>query len=392
MKKILIVGAGEFQLPGILEAKKQGYYTIATDGNPNAIGKKFADEFFHIDVTDIEGNYQLAIEKKIDGVCSIASEVSVETVAFISEKLNLVGNAYKIAKLSHNKEEYYRLFSTKGLPIPKTYVYGQDNLDLINSEYVITKPSKGSGSRLVKKLKLQELQEFVTVNQDKHHADESILVQEYIKGKELTVDGFVYKGQTYILAISEEKRNPEICENVSYELEFPPQFINKIKDQILGLSKQIATEIGIQYGPFHLELLINSNDELYLIDFSLRGGGFKLFTDIIKRTSGIDVLKEYILSVMGNEISLNQPSKFDPVILKFLYSDRSGVIKEIKNNNPFNIGEDYMVGILVDLNEKVQRPSCGRDRLAYIISWGGDIQAVKEKIKEIESMIEFTII
>ena len=43
MKKILIIGAGFLQQFVIKKANELNYYVFALDGNPNAIGFKYAD-------------------------------------------------------------------------------------------------------------------------------------------------------------------------------------------------------------------------------------------------------------------------------------------------------------------------------------------------------------
>ncbi|MCX7920745.1 MAG: ATP-grasp domain-containing protein [Clostridia bacterium] len=391
MKKLLIIGAGEFQLPGIIEAKKQGYYVIATDGNPNALGKDYADEFYHLDVRDLEANYKLAKEKEISGVVAVSSEVSVETVAYVSEKLNLVGNKFEVAVLCHNKEAYYKAFSKNGINVPSTFCYG-DNVEEIKTEYVIIKPGKGSGSRLVHKVRKEDIDAHVAIYRNEFNADESILIQEYVKGKEITVDGFVYNDSVSVVAISHEKCDPEISNSVSYELDFPPRWINtEIYDRIADISSKSAKAAGIEFGPFHMELIINDQQELYLIDFALRGGGFKLFTDIIEKTSGVNALQEYIRGAMGEEIQIKQPEIFDPVIMRFLYADKKGILQEIGGSSLEGVYSDYMLGFLKSVGDVVDRPSSGRDRLAYIICWGTEMDKVTDRMETITSSIKFTI-
>ena len=46
MKKLLIIGASILQLPAIKKAKELGYYVGVIDYDQNAVGIKFADEFF----------------------------------------------------------------------------------------------------------------------------------------------------------------------------------------------------------------------------------------------------------------------------------------------------------------------------------------------------------
>ena len=52
MKRILIIGAGFLQDFVIRKAKLMGYYTLAVDGNPSAIGFSHADKSAVINIVD----------------------------------------------------------------------------------------------------------------------------------------------------------------------------------------------------------------------------------------------------------------------------------------------------------------------------------------------------
>ena len=68
MEKILIIGASILQLPAIIKAKEYGYHTIVADFDPNALGIKYADEYYNVSTIDVEGITQLAERIKPDGI------------------------------------------------------------------------------------------------------------------------------------------------------------------------------------------------------------------------------------------------------------------------------------------------------------------------------------
>lgn len=43
-KRLLVLAAGILQVPVIKKAKEMGVYVIAADGDPYAVGLKYADE------------------------------------------------------------------------------------------------------------------------------------------------------------------------------------------------------------------------------------------------------------------------------------------------------------------------------------------------------------
>ena len=61
---LLIVSAGNLQVPAILKAKKLGYYTIVTDQSPKSPGFSYCDEKILLSTKDIEGHELLAKKLK----------------------------------------------------------------------------------------------------------------------------------------------------------------------------------------------------------------------------------------------------------------------------------------------------------------------------------------
>ena len=394
MANILVVGAGRFQAKGIIEVKEKGHYVIAVDGDPFAVGKKYSDEFHHVDIKEKLKILELARQKKVNAVISIASELSIETVSFISERLELVGIPYETAVLSHNKKKYYNLFEKNGIIVPETCSLENFNINNISTDYIIIKPSKGSGSRGVEKINRRLIADY---NFDYYSSrilreDEEVLFQEYICGKEMTVDGMVVNGIFYLLAISQEVNCPEISDTVSRELVFPPTWITEqISMKIRSICQKIATLLELDFSPMHFEYKINDNGDIYLIDFSLRGGGFDLFTEIVEMTSGINVVSEYINGSLSENVNIYQPKIFNPVILRFLYAEKKGILKEVVGLERIQEIKNCIFGVLKNINDEIYRPKDGTTRLAYLITWGETHNIALNSADSIEESVFFRI-
>jgi len=393
MKKILIVGAGEFQTQGIIESKKLGYFTIAMDGNPDAVGKKYADKFIPIDIRDKEKCLDWAKQFKIDGVVSIATEVAVETVAYISEKMNLTGNSFRVVTLSHDKAEYYKKLREIGLSIPITFPYSPENVKKIPTDLIIMKPSKGSGSRGVQRLLKNQIYNVIKSYSKKYIIDdEKVLVQEYIKGKELTVDGFINNETFSLLAVSEEMNDPRYGNTFSSELIFPPVWIDDLTINKIKLAcMRICKEFNVKFGPIHLEFKLTDSGNLYIIDFSLRGGGFDVFTKIIKLTSGVDILSLYLKASLGEKVFIPTINEFKPVTLSFIYPETEGYIEKINGMKLEGIHSDYCLFFNYKKGEWIDKPESGKQRIGYYICWGIDFKEVIKIRNKIKARIKIII-
>ena len=118
MQKLAIIGASYLQLPLVEKAKKMGLYTVCFAWPEGAVCKEETDEFYPISVVEKERILNICSEKHIDGICTIASDVSAPTVAFVAEKMGLVGNSYEAAIKANNKFLMRNAFVEAGVPCP----------------------------------------------------------------------------------------------------------------------------------------------------------------------------------------------------------------------------------------------------------------------------------
>ena len=192
MKKILFIGAGLFQVDGILKAREMNLFTIAIDGNPESIGKKFAHEFECIDITNEVLVFDFAIKNNIDGAVSIASDVSMPSLGYLVTKLKIIGYDYSTIKIVNNKDELFEKLNKK-IKIPKTISFDGKILSkkIFKSNKYIIKPSKGSGSRGVKTSSSLLNFNFNDYKKNFLKRNEKIIIQDFIHGKEITVDGII---------------------------------------------------------------------------------------------------------------------------------------------------------------------------------------------------------
>ena len=142
---LIIIGAGESQVPFIEKAKKFKLKTVVIDKNPNSPGFKIAD--IQIPISTYKTNkviFELEkLSKKYNFVSVIcrSSGKALYTAAEISEKFKLKGLSKKIIPIAIEKSEL-RLFCNKNnLPMPKGIkIKNYKNFNLQFPLPVIVKP------------------------------------------------------------------------------------------------------------------------------------------------------------------------------------------------------------------------------------------------------------
>ena len=119
MKKLAVIGASYLQLPLVRKAKDMGLEVHCFAWAEGAVCKELADYFYPISIVEKEEILKVCQEVGIDGICTIASDVAAPTVAYVANKMNLVGNDYEAAVMANNKYPMREAFMKAGVPCPK---------------------------------------------------------------------------------------------------------------------------------------------------------------------------------------------------------------------------------------------------------------------------------
>ena len=119
MKKIVIIGANDYQNPLILKANENGYETHVFAWKDGSIGEKTADFFYPISIVEKEKILEECKKIKPDAVASIGSDLAMVTVNYLAKELNLPGNSLECTKISTNKYEMRKAFKEAGVDVPR---------------------------------------------------------------------------------------------------------------------------------------------------------------------------------------------------------------------------------------------------------------------------------
>ena len=299
--KALIIGGSRWQLDLIKRASELGLGTLVADISAAAPGRLLADEFVQIDTNDCRGLLEIARQKRIDLVLADQSDRIVPVAAFLNEQLSLNGIRPNTARVFTDKHAMRRALSGSGIPMPRyAEVSTVEEATMAASEWVyplILKPKNSQASLGVFKVDDErELRDHFAASMNESR-DGKILVEEFIEGAEVTVEGFSLGGKCYVLAISEKEHyafNP--C--VACRLAYPPRFAPEIIARIEETDERVVNTLGLRDGISHAEYRVRDGIP-YLVEVAARGGGNRIASVIIKHVSGVDVYEMLIRRLLG---------------------------------------------------------------------------------------------
>lgn len=310
MKRLFIIGASVLQLPAILRAKELGYYVAVADFNPNAIGIAYADEYYNVSTIDEEGVYQAAKAFRADGVMTLATDMPMRSVAYACKKLNLTGIDYDTAIKATDKGEMIKAFEKAGVEHPWYYII-EDAAKPLPAGITypcITKPTDSAGSRGVMLVNSEEELQAALVYSSENGRSGAVIVEEYMRGNEVSVEVIVYKGVPHVLQITDKLTTgaPHFVEmGHSQPSRLPTQAQEKIRD----LACRAVKAVGIQNGPAHVEIMLTEQGPK-MVELGARMGGDCITTHLVPLSTGIDMIKATM------DICLGQTPDIEPKFQK----------------------------------------------------------------------------
>ena len=305
MKKLLMLGGAMQQIPAIKAAKEMGCYVITCDYLPGNPGHSFADEYYNVSTTDKDAVLKLAEELKIDGIVAYASDPAAPTAAYVSEQLGIPGNPYKSVTILTEKDKFRAFLSENGFNTPKAI--GATDFDTAFSAVknlkfpVMVKPVDASGSKGV--VKIFSVDEFKAAYDEAMSYSRSgrIVVEEFIKkkGYQVSGDGFSVDGKLVFTSYGNELYSGKGTREYVALGEFWPSMLDKqMKDKVDNELQKLITALGMKTSAYNIEVIIDENDDVYVLELGPRNGG-SYIPQLIKYATGVDLVNYTIKAALG---------------------------------------------------------------------------------------------
>lgn len=306
-KKIMILGASILQLPAIENAKKMGLQVVVADMNPNAIGFEVEGiEKEIISTIDVDKILDAAYRHEIDGIMTLATDMPMQAVAAVSEKLNLIGISRETALRATDKAVMRAALKEKNVPIPLFYKVSNEDEYYEAVQKIkeagcrcIIKPADNSGSRGIH---LLEDYEKDTIEKAYNYSKQSsrsgdLLVEEYMEGSEVSVETLSVNGECHVIQITDKQTTGEPF-FVEMGHSQPSRLDEKMKNRIAEVAIAANHAIGIENGPSHTEIKV-TKDGPKIVELGARLGGDNITTYLTPLSTGVNMVECCIKIALG---------------------------------------------------------------------------------------------
>lgn len=335
-KKLLVLAAGILQVPVIKKAKEMGIYVIAADGDPDAVGLKYADKAIVVNITSEEDVLKVAHEEHIDGVIHPCSEVSMNVMGRLNDELGLSGITREQAIRATNKHLMREAFESGNAPSPKSILTenAEDAWMHLQNDFStdgILKPSRNSGSRgIAKVVRDMNKADFINayniaLNESR---DKSVLLEQFIEGPEFSIEIIVWNGKVNVLTVTDKKTTgaPHFVELGHNQ----PSCYSAEEVEILKAAAVAGVKaLGVNNCACHAEAKL-MDGKAYLMEIGARLGGDFISTELTHLSTGIDMVAAAINVALGIEPDLNPKEEPKGVCIRY-FCPKPGKLVSVDN-------------------------------------------------------------
>lgn len=431
MKHILIVHTAIDPAPYTQAQAHKGFRFSLLKKQPD-----MQDEvcFDNIIVCDFEAHLELALQKvqqlhaqdPIDGVTSF-SETGVLVASIVARTLGLPGNAPLATLRARNKYLMRKALQDAGLCVPEYHLVHQAQ-DIYNHVQhrqapMVLKPLSGSSSYGVIRIspqdslaeiqdRLEAVQQYIGTYRDQYpqypfefwlpqaghgiaetdvlNPETDFLLEGFIHGQQISVDGIVSNGQVSCFGVIEIERIKNTDFFLEYEEWMPTRLGDTTETRIKDTVEKAVHALGLTNSCFHCELKINEQG-IFVIEIAARRGADNI-TDFLKRVMHIDIYEEGLRIATGeSRVYANRPYQ-GAMHMRYFLPETSGTLIAISGEE--TVRQDPRVSELhfeFSPGDALLAPPQGYEFLGYISVFGNTLQEATQNLEELYTQIQFHI-
>ncbi|MDO4833831.1 MAG: ATP-grasp domain-containing protein [Bacillota bacterium] len=394
MKKVLILGAGIYQVPLIKTAGKLGLYTIVASIPGNYPGFELADKVYYEDTTDFQKILEIAKKENIDGIITTGTDVAVITIGKVCDNLGLPGLTATAAEIATDKmlmKQRYEEFGVRTAKFRKIYFadtcYEKKLSDLCFP--LMFKSVDSSGSRGIIKVNSPDEFEAAKVNVASNTRSNYFIVEEFLDGEEFGAQAFIRNGKLqFVLPHGDYVFKGDTGVPIGH---FAPYDLpaDVIEDSILQLNNA-AKAMGLNNCAINADFIL-CNGKVYVLELGGRCGATCL-AELVSIYFGYNYYEKILKTALGEDVDFPETDDtiFTPNASMLLMSDKDGKIISQRDDNPdsaniVDIQFDYKPG------DEVHKFRIGPHRIGHIITKGNTLGEAVNTLRKAMNKIHIEV-
>jgi len=300
VKKLVVLGAGVYQIPLIRKAREAGHWVIAVSYGATDLGMALADESWVVDTTDKERVLDLSRAARIDGILTTGTDVAVPTIGYVCDALGLPGVSYDAAVAATCKTVMQERFAEHGVPAAAFRTVREIEGALAAADQigfpVMVKAPNTSGSRGITKVDCADGMESALAHAMSYSRSGEVLVEECLTGLEFGAQFVVLGGEVvHCLCHNDTVTPPPVSVPIGHSC--PPMFAPEVVEAAARVCASSTRALGITDAACNADLILTS-DGVKVFEIGARIGATGL-PEIVRLSCGIDLYAVALQLALG---------------------------------------------------------------------------------------------
>lgn len=388
-------------------ALKLGVEVVAASEEPSTLAAKNPEGLLTLDFYAPEQAARQAREfagrLSIDAIIPVDEDTAV-VAASVADALKLRHNSLEAATTAKNKHRMREVLSRSGVQVPRYWHFSLDadprEIATRVSYPCVVKPVFLSTSRGVMRADNEEEFGGVVRRLDRIISNPKLarrggplvreaLVEEFIPGFEVAVEGLVSNGKFRALAIFDK---PDPLDGPFFEETIyvtPSRLGRDVQQQIIETTAAATSAMGLMKGPVHAELRVNERGP-WVIEVAARAIG-GLCSRALRFDEEMSLEELIIRHSLGEEVgAIKREGQAAGVMM--IPIPRAGILREVLGVDAAKaIADIEDVLITAHMTQEILPPPEGASYLGFIFSRAETPERVEAALREAHARLEFLI-
>ena len=314
--KVIVLGSGPIRIGQGVEfdystvhavktIKNAGYEAIIINNNPETVSTDYttSDKLYFEPLTPEDVMNIITLEKPQGVIVTLGGQTAVNLAEPLAKRgVKIIGTDCEAIDKAENRDSFEKLLKELGIPQPQGRAVTNIESGIKAAEEigypVLVRPSFVLGGRAM---------QIVAKEKDLHHylktaveidEDKPVLVDKYIRGKELEVDAICDGSRVFIPGIMELVERTGVHSGDSISV-YPTYSVSeKVKQTILNYTEKLGLGIGI-IGLFNIQFIVDDDENVFIIEVNPRSSRTVPF---LSKSTGYSLADIATLVILGKSL------------------------------------------------------------------------------------------
>jgi len=315
-KKVLVIGSGPIRIGQGIEfdycsvhsvrtLRELGIESIIINNNPETVSTDFdtSDKLYFEPLTKECVLDIIRKENPIGIIVQFGGQTAINLAATLhKEGVNILGSSVECIDTAEDRDKFLKLLEDLDIPVPKggtafSYEHAREIANSIGYP-VLVRPSYVLGGRAMEIVyndaALEEYMSLAVEVSTRH----PVLIDKYVNGKEVEVDGICDGEDVLIPGIMEHIERAGIHSGDSIAV-YPSRTLNNtVKKTIVDYTSKLAKALKV-IGLFNIQFVIDEENKVYVIEVNPRASRTIPF---MSKITGIPMVNIATKLIMGKKL------------------------------------------------------------------------------------------